>query len=119
MNFYNREGFEIHQFVVGTAFGSALMGLSPINCAALHLHSKESGVGKTTAMAAAATVWGDPEDLLLVQKDTYNTKMHRGEIYHNLPLYIDELTEAKPTELSNLAYQLTGGKQRNRFGKWG
>ena len=115
MDFYNREDFEIHQFVVGTAFGSVLMGLSPINCAALHLHSKESGVGKTTAMAAAATAWGDSEELIMVQEDTYNTKMHRGEIYHNLPLYIDELTEAKPTELSNLVYQLTGGKQRGRL----
>jgi uncharacterized protein (DUF927 family) len=115
MDFYNREGFEVHQFVVGTAFGSALMGLSPINCAALHLHSKESGVGKTTAMAAAATVWGNSEELMMFQEDTYNTKMHRGEIYHSLPLYIDELTEAKPAELSNLVYQLTGGKQRGRL----
>jgi hypothetical protein len=52
---------------------------------------------------------------MMFQEDTYNTKMHRGEIYHSLPLYIDELTEAKPAELSNLVYQLTGGKQRGRL----
>ena len=115
INFYNRENFELHQFVVGSSFGSVLMNLSPINCAALHIHSKESGVGKTTAIAAAASIWGRPEDLIIHERDTYNTKMHRGEIYHNLPLYMDELTNSRATELSNLAYQLTGGRQRGRM----
>ena len=91
------------------------MILSPVNCATLHLHSKESGVGKTTAIAAAASVWGRPEDLIINERDTYNTKMHRGEIYHNLPLYMDELTNSRSNELSNLAYQLTGGRQRGRM----
>lgn len=115
INFYNRDGFEVHQFVVGSSFGSALMNLAPVNCAALHLHSKESGVGKTTAMAAAVSVWGRPEDLILRKEDTFNTKMHRGEIYHSIPMYLDELTEAKGPELSNLAYQITGGRQRARM----
>ena len=115
INFYNRDGFEVHQFVVGSSFGSALMNLAPVNCAALHLHSKESGVGKPTAMAAAVSVWGRPEDLILRKEDTFNTKMHRGEIYHSIPMYLDELTEAKGPELSNLAYQITGGRQRARM----
>ena len=119
INFYNHDGFEVHQFVVGSSFGSILMHLSPVKCAALHLHSKESGVGKTTAMAAAVSVWGRPDELILDEQDTHNIKMHRGEIYHNLPLYLDELTEAKPAELSNLAYQLTGGKQRGRMASGG
>ena len=60
INFYNRDGFELHQFVVGTSFGSPLMHFSSINCAALHIYSKDSGVGKTTAMLAGASVWGRP-----------------------------------------------------------
>ena len=115
INFYNRDEFELHQFVVGSSFGSILMNLSPINCAALHIHSKESGVGKTTAIAAAVSVWGRPEELIINERDTFNIKMHRGEIYHNLPLYMDELTNSSANELSNLAYQLTGGRQRGRM----
>ena len=118
INFYNRDGFELHQFVVGSSFGSVLMHLSPVNCAALHLHGKTGG-GKTTAMFAAASVWGYPKDLVLNEHDTHNIKMHRGEIYHNLPLYIDELTNTEAKELSNLAYQLTGGKQRGRMASGG
>ena len=41
--------------------------------------------------------------------------MNRGEVYQNLPLLIDELTNASPKELSDLAYQLTGGRQRGRL----
>ena len=119
IEFYNRDEFELHQFVVGSSFGSVLMNFSPVNCAALHLHSKDSGVGKTTAMEAAVSVWGRPKDLVLDENDTHNIKMHRGEIYHNLPLYLDELTNAKANELSNLAYQLTGGKQRGRMASGG
>ena len=115
INFYNRKGFELHQFVVGTSFGSPLMQFSPINCAALHIYSKDSGVGKTTAMMAGASIWGRPEDLIIHERDTYNTKMNRGEVYHNLPLYMDELTNTHGRELSNLAYQLTGGRQRGRM----
>ena len=115
INFYNRDEFELHQFVVGSSFGAILMNLSPINCAALHIHSKESGVGKTTAIAAAVSVWGRPEELIINERDTFNIKMHRGEIYHNLPLYMDELTNSSANELSNLAYQLTGGRQRGRM----
>lgn len=115
LNFYNRDGFELHQFVVGTSFGSPLMKMSPINCAGFHIYSKESGIGKTTAMLAAISVWGNPEELVMHKEDTYNTKMNRGEVYHNLPLYMDELTNMGGKELSNLAYQLTGGRQRGRM----
>ena len=45
----------------------------------------------------------------LKEVDTYNSKMHRGEIYHNLPLMMDELTNTVGGKLSDLAYQLTGG----------
>ena len=115
LNFYNKDGFELHQFVVGTSFGSPLMHFLPINCAALHIYSKDSGVGKTTAMAAAVSVWGRPDDLIIHERDTFNTKMNRGEIYHSLPLYMDELTNTSGRELSNIAYQLTGGRQRGRM----
>ena len=116
IGFYNQEGMELHQYVVCTGFGSALMHFVPrISAAGLHIFSKDSGLGKTTAMAAACTIWGYPDDLLLDDQDTKNFKMNRGEIYKNLPLYLDEVTNTKPEELSALAYQLTSGRQRGRL----
>jgi len=115
MDFYNRDNFEIHQYVVGTSFGSVLMQGSAENCAALHLHSKESGIGKTTAMFVGASVWASPKDLVVDKKDTLNFKLHRGEIYHSLPYYLDEITNLKPYEVSDLAYALSSGQQRGRL----
>ena len=115
IRFYNKKGMELHQYVVGTAFGSVLMQFQPIHCAALHIHSKDSGLGKTTAMIAGASVWGNPDELILQECDTYATKMNRGEMYHNLPLYIDELTNSHGKELSDMAYQLANGRQRGRM----
>lgn len=114
-NFYNRDGFELHQYIVATAFGSPLMDLMPVACSGFHVHSKDHGLGKTTAMYVAASVWGDPEQLVVNAVDTQNSLMLRGEVYKNLPFYIDELTNGDGEQLSNLVYQLSSGKQRNRM----
>ena len=116
INFYNQDGMELHQYVLCTGFGSPLMHFMPlISAAGLHIYSKDSGLGKTTSLAAACTIWGFPDDLLLDDQDTKNFKMNRGELYKNLPLYLDEVTNTRPEELSALAYQLTSGRQRGRL----
>jgi hypothetical protein len=112
--FYNRPDFELHQYVVGAGFGSALMGLTHLHASGLNLWGN-SGVGKSTAMMVALGIWGNPEPLLLHKGDTHVSKMNRGEVYHNLPLFIDELTNITPDDLSDLIYQLSSGKQRNRM----
>lgn len=111
---YDKDGWELHQFIIGASFGSVLMEMSPINCAGIHLYGR-SGVGKTTAMYAGLALWGSPTALITTQQDTVMTRMHRGEVYHSLPLYMDELTNASPWELSDIVYQLTSGRQRGRM----
>ena len=115
MDFYNRDGFELHQYVVGTAFGAILMQDSSFHCATLNLHSKESGIGKTTAMYVGASLWGDPDAIVMDQNTTLNFRLHRAEVYHNLPFYVDEITEMKPYEVSQLAYSMSSGKQKGRL----
>jgi hypothetical protein len=119
MAFYNKPNMEMHQFVVGMAFGAVLMEFQPINAAAFHIFSKGSGLGKTTAMYAGASIWGDPDLLVLQERDTYNSKMNRSEVYKNLCVYMDEMTNTAPKDLSDFAYQLPSGMQRNRLGPKG
>lgn len=119
MKFYEREGMEAHKFMVGISFGAILMEFQPINAAAFHLYSKDSGLGKTTGMLAGASIWGDPDLLMMQERDTFNSKMNRAEVYKNLPCYMDELTNTKPQDLSDWAYQLPSGLQRNRMGAKG
>jgi hypothetical protein len=119
MEFYNKPGMELHQFMFGLSLGAVLMEFQPINAAAFHAWSKGSGLGKTTAMYAGASVWGDPDLLVMQERDTFNSKMNRAEVYKNIVCYMDEMTNTKPQDLSDWAYQLPSGLQRNRMGPKG
>lgn len=114
LNFYNRTGFELHQYVVGVGFGSPLMALTGLNSMAVHLYGG-TGVGKTTAQFAAMSIWGHPELLTLQKDDTHNSRMNRGEVMHSLPLVSDEMTNVTSREMSEYVYQVSGGRQKNRL----
>lgn len=114
MQFFNKEGMELHQLIICTAFGSPLMEFSPIYSMLLHLNGP-TGFGKTTTQWAAAGVYGKPDGLMIRHDDTTASKFHRFEIMKNLPIYIDELTKCAPIEASDLAYSLSAGRQRNRM----
>lgn len=105
----------MHQYVVCTAFGSPLMKFLPQNSCALHIHSSISGCGKTAAVRVASSVWGSEKALMVEERDTDAMKFNRAEILHNLPFYVDELTNEKSDKLSDLAYQLSSGQQRGRM----
>jgi hypothetical protein len=113
--FYDKPGFEMHQFVVCRALGSLLMAMTTYHGSNLHMYSKDSGHGKTTSAYAGLSFYGDPVGLTTHQKDTMASRMNRAEVYHNLMLLMDEVTNAEGKELSDLNYQITDGKQRNRM----
>jgi hypothetical protein len=119
VNFYNRPGFELHQFITCVGFGSVLMKFLPINAALLHIWSKDSGFGKTHAQFAALSAWGNPNKLILQERDTVNSFMNRADVMHSLPVCMDEVTNIKPHDASNMIYQITGGQQRNRLASTG
>jgi hypothetical protein len=113
--FYNRPEFEEHQYMFALSFGSPLMEFVPnIAGAIYHLTSSESGFGKTTGMFGGASVWGNHKRLVLKGKDTGNSVWNRTEIYKNIVLYVDELSNYPPKDASNFAYAVTDGEQRNR-----
>jgi hypothetical protein len=115
MDFYNRSGMEMHQFIIGLAFGSIFTEFTPVNAALLHVFSPESGIGKTTALYAGASIWGDPNKIVLKESDTMASKMNRAELYNNLFLPLDEFTNSPAKECSDFLYQYTAGAQRNRM----
>lgn len=116
MEFYNEPGMELHQFVICSGFGSILMEMLPnVQAAGMHLYSADSGFGKTTALLSAASIWGNYKELVIQAEDTINFAMHRGQVYHNLPLYVDEITNKAPEALSDFVLQLTHGKSRGRM----
>ena len=105
----------MHQFVLGLAFGSVFTKFTSVNGALLHVFSPDSGIGKTTALYAGASIWGDPRKLVLKEADTAASKMNRAELYNNIFLPMDEVTNSTAKELSDFVYQYTAGSQKNRM----
>jgi hypothetical protein len=115
MEFYNRPKMELHQYVIGLSFGSPLVAFTPVNASLFHMYSKDTGVGKTTASKAALGIWGNPDQLIMQERDTPNSKMNRLEMLKNVFAVFDELTNIEPKDASDMMYQITGGLQRNRL----
>jgi hypothetical protein len=113
--FFNRPGFELHQFAIGVGFGSPLMIFTAINAAMVHLWSEGSGLGKTTILHCASSIWGDPMEIMTTENDTINTRMNRAEIYKNIVLPLDEITHSRAEDLSKMLKEYTHGHQRNRL----
>lgn len=117
IKFYDRPGMELYQYVIGCAFGSPLMDfVTNVPAAMLHIHSKDTGLGKTTAMWAANSVWGNYKLLTVSANDTVNFLFNRADVYKNITLCIDEVTNNDPESLSSLAYQIPEGQQKGRMG---
>jgi hypothetical protein len=114
LDWYNRDGMELHQFTVCGGFGTVLMPLTGLYSLGVHLFGKTGG-GKTTAMYAGSSIWGDPFGLTGTTGDTLNSKMNVAELMHNLMLNTDEMTNLVGKEASQYAYQLSEGKQKNRM----
>lgn len=115
MQFFARPGMEPYQYTMGVGFGSILMAMTPINGVVYHMHSKLSGIGKTTSMYAAASAWAHPTRYVMHERDTQNSKMFRAEVMKNLPLFLDEMTNIEPKDASDLLYQMPAGMQRSRM----
>ena len=111
---WNKPEYVLHQFMFCTGFGSLLMELTAHNGGIFSFTGK-SGKGKSTGLYLAASLWGDPMRVVMDDKDTFNSKMNRAEVYKNIMLPLDELTNTSPMDLSTLAYAIPSGNQKNRM----
>ena len=112
---YNREGFEPHAFGFFTAFGSPLLTHLNLKGAVINLINNSSGTGKTTVGLAMQSVYGHPEEQMLIARDTMNMKLNRLGVMNNLPIMVDEVTNMPPEEISELLYAVSQGRARGRL----
>ena len=115
INVYNNPGFEPMAFGFFTAFGAPLMKLLNLKGAIINLINNESGTGKTTALKAMHSVYGHPEELMLIQRDTMNVRLHRLGVMNNLGLGCDEITKMSSDDFSDFAYAVSQGRGRARM----
>lgn len=114
-NAYSEEAFDYHAIGLLAGFGSPLMHLSPENGGMLNFFSKKSGTGKSTILMACNSIFGDPKAMMKNAADTKLSKVHRMGVLNGIPMSMDEMTNTSPEELSDLIYQGTQGKGRDRM----
>jgi len=107
------------RFVLAAGFASCM--LTPLRHRVFGLHLwGPSQHGKTAALKAALSVWGDPERLLVTFNATKVGLERVAALYSDLPLGIDERQAAdKQQFIEALVYMLGEGKGKIRGAKGG
>ena len=114
-NVLNNPGMEALQLVALAGFGAPLMKFSGVAGGVINLISNKSGSGKSSAAFLALSIFGDPEQAMLTQRDTMASRQHRLGVYNNIVALSDEMTNAQAEFLSDEIYGTSQGRGRNRM----
>ncbi len=115
-SFYNRPGMELHMFALFSGFGSPLVPFcSEPRGGILNLYSDGSGTGKTTMLRMINSIFGNPDELMLIKSDTMNSRMSRIGTLQNITATIDEITNEPPEVTSDFLYEFLQARGKNRL----
>lgn len=110
------QGCEPQSFALLCAFAAPLMRFhsSGEGGAIISLVSDQSGSGKTTALEAAASVWGRLKGTQLTDDDTRVSKGLTLGALGNLPCIYDELYNRDPEMIRQFVMMFTNGRDKMR-----
>lgn len=99
-----------------TAFAAPFMryGTGVATNIAYSLWDIKGGKGKSTVLEAASGVWGNPRDILQSKNDTHASRFQKYTVYKNLPIFIDEVTTMKESDVTDLIYDIVNGREKSR-----
>lgn len=117
VNFYGNPNMEAKAFAFFMGFGNVLLKfIKPeLYGYILSLESQGSGSGKTTILHAIGSIYGHPSQQIMLVKDTYNQRLNRIGALQNIPILFDEMTNLPAEHKSNLVYDITEGRAKNRM----
>jgi putative DNA primase/helicase len=102
---------------LSTAFAGPLLNLCHAEGGGVHLVG-DSSTGKTTAAEAAASVWGGAA-FKRSWRATANGVEGAAALSNDTLLVLDEISEADPREVGQIAYLLANGAGKQRAGRNG
>lgn len=115
ISIYDMPGLEPMAFGFFTAFGGPLLKHLNLKGALINMINNQSGTGKTTVIKAMHSVYSHPEEVMLIERDTMNVRLHRLGVMNNIPLGCDEITKMHPDAFSDFAYAISQGRGRGRM----
>jgi hypothetical protein len=113
----NQPGFEMHAFALLCGLGSPLMPFTSTKGISV-CYTGGSGNAKTGALYAGLSLFGDPVDLSLAggkESATDNALVQWYMGLKNIMMGLDEASNRKPEEVSNLIYKVSQGKSKLRM----
>jgi hypothetical protein len=111
---FDREGLEAHLFSILIGFGAPLLKLTGHGGAVAAMLG-DSNAGKTLSARAMASIYGNFDPFKAGKTDTFNARIERLGMLSNLPVYLDETTNIKAEDVSELMYQISQGVGRTRL----
>ena len=105
-------------FAVSAAFAGPLAEIVGEDSGGFHMRGKSSS-GKSTALKAAASVWGDPAVYVRVWRATANGLEGLAALHNDGVLILDELSQCDPREAGEAAYLLANGQGKARAARNG
>ena len=104
-------------FAVSAAFAAPLLHVTGMESGGVHLRG-DSSTGKTTALRAAASVWGG-EAYMQRWRGTTNGIEATAAQHSDCLLVLDELSQVDPKEAGEAAYMLANGAGKIRANRTG
>lgn len=105
-------------FALAVAFAGPLVKIVAEDSGGFHLRGASS-TGKTTALEAAASVWGNPRMYMRRWRATTNGLEGLALLHNDGVLILDELSQIDPREAGQAAYMLANGQGKNRANQSG
>lgn len=105
-------------FALSVAFAGPLADVAGEDSGGFHYRGGSSS-GKTTALKAAASVWGDPASYPRLWRATANGLEGLAALHNDGLLILDELSQVDPREAGEAAYLLANGQGKARASRTG
>lgn len=103
------------RFILASSFAAPLLDILKQRSFMIYNWGNSRG-GKTAALKAALSVWGDPEQLMINFNATMTALERTASFYNDLPVGVDErqLAGQKQDALETVVYMITNGVGRAR-----
>jgi hypothetical protein len=112
---YSREGQELRAFMLFVGLGAPLLKFTNQKGLIFSLTENESGTGKTTIQKVINSIWGNPNDMMLIAKDTLKSQFHQFGVFNNICVCTDEVTNMEEHAVSDISYGISQGRSNNRM----
>jgi hypothetical protein len=114
--FVTRQGRQDLCAILATTFAGPLMRFTGAPGVIVSGYSPDSGIGKTTAMRVAQSVWGHPKLAMQGLKATNKSVLYKMGQLRNVPMYWDELQNVDHTKtFVDIIFSVSEGQEMSRL----